>query len=63
MSDRTDLGNRPWKTAILAGMASYLDAGALVTSGIAIGGSYAEPLGLDAGTATPNRRRCCWCCR
>src|SRR3954466_12518339 len=41
---------RPWKTATLAGMASYLDAGALVTSGIAIGGSYAEPLGLDAGT-------------
>jgi inositol transporter-like SP family MFS transporter len=31
-------------------MASYLDSGALVTSGIAIGGSYAEPLGLDPGT-------------
>jgi MFS transporter, SP family, inositol transporter len=50
MSDRTHLGNRPWKTAILAGMASYLDAGALVTSGIAIGGSYAGALGLDAAT-------------
>jgi inositol transporter-like SP family MFS transporter len=41
---------RPWKTATLAGMASYLDAAALVTSGVAIGGSYAEPLGLDAAT-------------
>jgi inositol transporter-like SP family MFS transporter len=50
MPDPTPPSNRPWKTAILAGMASYLDAGALVTSGIAIGGSYAGPLGLDAGT-------------
>lgn len=50
MSDPTRQANRPWKTAILAGMASYLDAGALVTSGIAIGGAYAGPLGLDAGT-------------
>jgi inositol transporter-like SP family MFS transporter len=47
---RPDSSTRPWKTATLAGMASYLDAGALVTSGIAIGGSYAGPLGLDAGT-------------
>ncbi|MFF7284339.1 MFS transporter [Streptomyces griseorubiginosus] len=39
----------PWKTAILAGMASYLDAAALVTSGIAIGVYYAGPLQLGAG--------------
>lgn len=39
----------PWKTAVLAGMASYLDAAALVTSGIAIGGYYAGPLQLSAG--------------
>jgi MFS transporter, SP family, inositol transporter len=39
----------PWKTAVLAGMASYLDAAALVTSGIAIGGYYAGPLQLGAG--------------
>ncbi|MGI5423490.1 MFS transporter [Streptomyces sp. CA-179760] len=39
----------PWKTATLAGMASYLDAAALVTSGIAIGGYYAGPLQLGAG--------------
>ncbi|HEX6355683.1 MFS transporter [Actinophytocola sp.] len=50
MSDPTPLTNRPWKTATLAGMASYLDSGALVTSGIAIGGAYAVPLGLDPGT-------------
>lgn len=50
MSDPTQQANRPWKTATLAGMASYLDSGALVTSGIAIGGAYAGPLGLDAGT-------------
>ncbi|GAA4617003.1 MFS transporter [Saccharopolyspora hordei] len=41
---------RTWKVAVLAGMASYLDAGALVTSGIVLGGSYAEVLSLDAGT-------------
>lgn len=39
--------NHPWKTAVLAGMASYLDAGALVAAGIAIGGLYAPALGLD----------------
>ncbi|MGW1718318.1 MFS transporter [Streptomyces sp. NPDC002156] len=42
--------NNPWKTATLAGMASYLDAAALVTSGIAIGGYYATPLQLSPGT-------------
>lgn len=33
-----------------AGMASYLDSGALVASGFAIGGFYVDPLGLDALT-------------
>ncbi|MEU1518459.1 MFS transporter [Streptomyces sp. NPDC005811] len=42
--------NSPWKPAVLAGMASYLDAGALVTSGMAISGYYAAPLRLGAGT-------------
>jgi inositol transporter-like SP family MFS transporter len=32
----TQRANRPWKTAFLAGMASYLDAGAIVTTGIAL---------------------------
>lgn len=50
MSDPTQRVNHPWKTATLAGMASYLDSAALVTSGIAIGGAYAGPLGLGAGT-------------
>ena len=50
MSDVEDTPASPWKTAVLAGMASYLDAGALVTSGIAIGGYYAAPLRLSAGT-------------
>ncbi|MEU6355412.1 MFS transporter [Streptomyces sp. NPDC047072] len=45
-----DTSRSPWKTAVLAGMASYLDAGALVTSGIAIGGYYAGPLHLGSGT-------------
>ncbi|GAA3829134.1 MFS transporter [Streptomyces phyllanthi] len=50
MSDLKTTPRSPWKTAILAGMASYLDAAALVTSGIAIGGYYAAPLQLSAGT-------------
>ncbi|MFF1301921.1 MFS transporter [Streptomyces sp. NPDC058307] len=50
MPDLTTTTKSPWKTAILAGMASYLDAAALVTSGIAIGGYYAAPLQLSAGT-------------
>jgi inositol transporter-like SP family MFS transporter len=49
MSDLKTTPGSPWKTAILAGMASYLDAAALVTSGIAIGGYYAGPLQLGAG--------------
>ncbi|MBZ3906051.1 MFS transporter [Streptomyces griseiscabiei] len=50
MPGTTDTTSNPWKTATLAGMASYLDAAALVTSGIAIGGYYAAPLRLDPGT-------------
>lgn len=37
---------QPWKTAILAGMASYLDAATLVTTGVALV-LYAPTLGLD----------------
>jgi MFS transporter, SP family, inositol transporter len=36
MMTTTQRANRPWKTAFLAGMASYLDAGAIVTTGIAL---------------------------
>ncbi|MFE1835664.1 MFS transporter [Streptomyces sviceus] len=50
MPDMKARPTHPWKTAVLAGMASYLDAGALVTSGIAIGGYYAAPLRLGPGT-------------
>lgn len=39
---------RPWRTAILAGMASYLDSGALITTGIALV-LYAPSLGFDPG--------------
>ncbi|MEU3936553.1 MFS transporter [Streptomyces sp. NPDC029044] len=49
MSGTENAARSPWRTATLAGMASYLDAAALVTSGIAIGGYYAEPLQLGAG--------------
>ncbi|MEV4033651.1 MFS transporter [Streptomyces umbrinus] len=50
MPDHLTDPRRPWKTAFLAGMASYLDAAALVTSGIAVGGYYAAPLQLGTGT-------------
>ncbi|MEW2400785.1 MFS transporter [Streptomyces sp. NPDC046862] len=49
MSGIKNAASSPWKTATLAGMASYLDAAALVTSGIAVGGYYAGPLQLGAG--------------
>lgn len=39
---------RPWRTAIVAGMASYLDAGAIVTTGIALV-LYAPTLGIGDG--------------
>ncbi len=48
MPGNENAARSPWKTAALAGMASYLDAAALVTSGIAIGGYYAGPLRLGA---------------
>ncbi|BBC31130.1 Transporter [Streptomyces graminofaciens] len=50
MSGLKSTTSNPWKTATLAGMASYLDAAALVTSGIAIGGYYAAPLQLGPET-------------
>lgn len=37
---------RPWRTAVLAGMASYLDAAAIVSTGIALV-LYAPTLGID----------------
>ncbi len=40
---------RPWRTAFLAGMASYLDSAALVGSGVAISVLYADALGLTPG--------------
>ncbi|MFI8893889.1 MFS transporter [Streptomyces paradoxus] len=49
MSGTENAARSPWRTATLAGMASYLDAAALVTSGIALGGYYAGPLQLGAG--------------
>ncbi|WP_426225818.1 MFS transporter [Pseudarthrobacter sp. DSP2-3-2b1] len=39
-------GLRPWRTALLAGMASYLDAGAIVTTSTALV-LYAPALGLN----------------
>lgn len=41
---------RPWRTAILCGMASYLDAAALVASGTAVSVLYAPSLGLTPVT-------------
>ncbi len=52
MSSSTSITTRtahPWRTAVLAGMASYLDAGAIVTTGIALV-LYAATLGIDPGT-------------
>lgn len=43
---RTVRADRPWRTAFLAGMASYLDAAALVASGVAVSVLYAPTLGL-----------------
>jgi inositol transporter-like SP family MFS transporter len=42
------LDRRTRRLVFVAGMASYLDAGALVASGLAIGGFYVDGLGLDA---------------
>ena len=41
---------RPWRTAILAGMASYLDSAALVSSGTAVSVLYAPALHLNAAS-------------
>ncbi|MEB3367179.1 hypothetical protein [Saccharopolyspora mangrovi] len=38
---------RPRRTALLAGMASFLDSSALVSAGIVVGTLYAEPMGLS----------------
>ena len=42
--------DRPWRVAVLAGMASYLDAATLVTAGLAIGTLYADAFDLSGGT-------------
>jgi MFS transporter, SP family, inositol transporter len=46
MSATTMQADRSWRTAFLAGMASYLDAAALVSSGVAISVLYAPALQL-----------------
>lgn len=45
-TDLTITAPRPWRTATLAGMASYLDAGAIVTTSIALV-LYSPTLGLN----------------
>jgi inositol transporter-like SP family MFS transporter len=47
--DSTPTPARPWRTALLAGMASFLDSSALVTAGIVVGTLYAEGMGLSDG--------------
>lgn len=47
MTTPTTQVSRPWKTAVLAGMASYLDAGAIVSTGIALV-LFAPTLGISA---------------
>lgn len=47
--DSTPTPARPWRTALLAGMASFLDSSALVTAGIVVGTLYAEDMGLSDG--------------
>lgn len=49
MSEQTRT-NGPWKVALLAGMASYLDAGALISSGLAVGTLFEESMHLSGGT-------------
>ncbi|GAB3696929.1 MFS transporter [Saccharopolyspora tripterygii] len=45
--DSTPTPVRPWRTALLAGMASFLDSSALVSAGIVVGALYAEDMGLS----------------
>ena len=58
MTTPTTPVSQPWKTAFLAGMASYLDAGAIVSTGIALVlfaptlGISAEAMGLLSGLLT-----------
>jgi MFS transporter, SP family, inositol transporter len=47
--DSTPTPARPWRTALLAGMASFLDSSALVTAGIVVATLYAEDMGLSDG--------------
>lgn len=47
--DSTPTPARPWRTALLAGMASFLDSSALVTAGIVVGTLYAADMGLSDG--------------
>ena len=47
---------RAWRTAIAAGMASYLDAGAIVTTGIALVLSHRRSASV---TAPSERSRAC----
>ncbi|MFF1649152.1 MFS transporter [Streptomyces sp. NPDC058240] len=46
MSTSPPTPQNPWRTAVVAGMASYLDAGAIVTTGTALV-LYAPHLGLN----------------
>lgn len=41
--------SRPWRTALIAGMASYLDGGAIITTGIALV-LYQDELGISPST-------------
>ncbi|RRO18049.1 MFS transporter [Saccharopolyspora rhizosphaerae] len=49
MEGSTATPARPWRTALLAGMASFLDSSALVAAGIVVGTLYAEDMGLSEG--------------
>ncbi|MHA7987623.1 MFS transporter [Rathayibacter sp. CAU 1779] len=50
MSTPTVTAQRPWRIAFITGMASYMDAAALVSSGTAISVLYAPTLGLTPTT-------------
>ncbi|MDI2027249.1 MFS transporter [Saccharopolyspora sp. TS4A08] len=47
--DSTATPARPWRTALLAGMASFLDSSALVSAGIVVGTLYPESMSLSDG--------------
>jgi inositol transporter-like SP family MFS transporter len=48
-ASKVRISGQAWKVAVLAGMASYLDAGAIVTNGATIV-LYKDRFGLGAGT-------------